>query len=124
MNTILRPEPRKAYYFYRIHRAQDNWITEFCVTNHQNDPFQYVETLAFKEGLGGDIGIVHQRWEKREEGDLLVFKAPDGYLGGAIGWCYDNSLQVGEHMPYDQLDREQLRNQVSLIVNGFRDLDK
>jgi len=108
-------EPKQAYYFCRVHPSQDNFVTEFCVVN-PGDPDQFVETLSF-EG-----GTTYQKWEKRFENNLLIFRSPDGYIGGAIGWCYDNSLQIGKHAPLEVLDRELLRNQKSLVVNGLRDL--
>jgi len=93
--------PRTAYYFYRV-REDDSLIREFCVAGHA-DPNQYVETLAPDGTL--------QRWQKREEGDLLVFWPPDGYAGmQGVLWCYDRRLQIGEPMPRPQLERELLRN--------------
>jgi len=113
--VLTTNQPQTAYYFCRVHPAAENVILEFCVAN-SNDPDQVVETLAI-ENEGGEI---FQKWEKRWEGDLLVFKAPDGYVAGAIGWYYDNSRQRGEHAPWKVLESELLRNRKSLIVNGFK----
>ena len=108
-------EAETALYFIRLSGSADNIIREFCVCNAR-DPEQFVETLAI-ESEGGEI---YQRWEKRWEGDLLVFKAPDGYVAGAIGWCYDHTRQKGEHADWQTLERELLRNRKSVVVDGLK----
>lgn len=98
---VLRAERRRipfAYYFYRI--RNDNFIREFCVANAR-DPNQQVESPAPDGTM--------QRWAKRLEGDLVVFTAPDGYEGGAVGWSYDRRLQMGVPMPREELERQALR---------------
>jgi hypothetical protein len=96
---------RTAFYFYRV---RDDLVEEFCVANHEGDPRQYVTTLA-PDGT-------EQRWEKREEGDLLVFHPPDGYVSAqGLLWCYDGRLQRGVAMPRARLEKEMLRMRTSII---------
>jgi len=105
-----------ATYFYRLREVSDEIITEFCVRGH-SDPRQFVETLA-PDGTP-------QRWENREEGDLLVFHAPDGYSGqqGLI-WSYDNRLQEAVPMPRAELEKEAMRMRVSAIFPGLPFTDR
>ena len=95
--------PPTAHYFYRL--RNDSRITEFCVAG-ATDPHQFVESLA-PDGT-------RQRWPSRREGDLLVFSAPDGYTDGPCGHGYDGSLQRCEPAPREVLEREALRNRVSV----------
>jgi hypothetical protein len=94
--------PKTAWYFDRL--RDDNFIYEFCVAN-SGDPRQYVDSRAPDGSM--------QRWRKREEGDLVIFTAPDGYVGGPIGWAYDRHLQIGEMMPLEERGKLALRNRVS-----------
>jgi hypothetical protein len=96
--------PRQAWYFYRL--KDDNLISEFCVANGA-DPNQYVETPAPDGSL--------QRWDKREEGELIVFHPPDGYFGGPVGWMYDKTIQIGQAMPREELERQALRCRTSMM---------
>lgn len=106
MKPILVPgisPPRIARYFYVL--RMDDYVSEFCVAGHA-DPDQTVSTLT-KDGT-------RQHWTRREEGDLLVFRPPDGYSGGqALDWCYDRRLQVGEAMPRGELEKRSLSNRIS-----------
>jgi hypothetical protein len=96
---------RKALYFYRL--ADDDFVREFCVAG-ATDPHQTVRTLA-PDGS-------EQRWDRREEGDLLVFRAPDGYAGSQpLLWAYDRRLQLGEAMPRRELESRAL-NRISVVV--------
>lgn len=98
--------PRTAHYFYRL--KDDDFVSEFCVANSA-DPGQYVETLA-PDGTA-------QRWDRRDEGDLAVFRPPDGYSGSqGVLWAYDRRLQRGEAMPRVQLERLALRCRVSVVA--------
>lgn len=98
--------PRVAYYFYRL--KDDDIVSEFCVANAA-DPHQYVSTLA----LDG----TEQLWQRRDEGDLVIFRPPDGYLGSqGLLWAYDRRLQVGEAMPRAELERYALRHRVSVVM--------
>lgn len=101
---MLAPEqPRIAWYFYRL--KDDDFVSEFCVANSA-DPDQSVHTLA-PDGT-------KQPWEKRQEGDLTVFRPPDGYQGDqGLLWAYDRRLQLGEAMPRKELERYALRFRVS-----------
>ena len=92
-----------AYWWYRL--DDDNFIREFCVANH-NDPDQIMVTKA-PDGT-------EQIWDRRVEGDLLVFKAPDGYFGGPVGWKYDRRKQCGWDLPRNQQERLALKNRLSL----------
>ena len=89
-----------------------------------SSPSSWSSTTMILDQLVETLNLVaaetYQRWDKREEGDRLVFRAPDGYIGGEVGWCYDHTRQKGVAAPVDVLDREQLRNRKSLIVNGFK----
>ena len=100
---------RQALYWYRI--RNDNFIREFCVAN-SGDPNQYVESMA-PDGT-------RQRWQKRDEGDLIVFTPPDGYDGGAVGWMYNRRLQRGRMAPRDLLEKQALRMRKSLIISGAK----
>lgn len=95
-----------AYYFFRL---RDNEVVkEFCVSNAQ-DPNQYVESTA-PDGT-------KQRWEKRWDGDLLVFRPPDGYAEfQPLGWVYDKQLQDGEATPQELMERLALNMRVSESV--------
>lgn len=97
-------QPTACYYFYRL--RNDNFIYEFCVAGSV-DANQRVDSWA----KSGEV----QHWKKHNEGDLIVFTSPDGYDGGPVGWCYDRRLQRGEPMPREQLEKESLRNRVSLV---------
>lgn len=92
-----------AYWWQRLN--DDNYIKEFCVANH-NDPDQTMETPQQSGAM--------QVWDKRIEGDLLVFKAPDGYNGGPVGWKYDRRKQCGWDLPHDAQARLAIRNKVSV----------
>lgn len=98
---------RTAYFFYRL--RNDNYIREFCVANW-SDPRQYVETPA-PDGTT-------QRWDRRSERGMLVFRAPDGYSGGPIGWVYDRELQRGVAAPRDELERLAIDNRYSVVMTG------
>ncbi len=100
---IASVSARPAHYFYRL--SNDSRINEFCVAN-SSDPNQFVDSIA-PDGS-------KQRWAKRTEGDLVVFTPPDGYIDGAVGWMYDRRLQIGQPAPREVLEREALRNQVSV----------
>lgn len=92
-----------AFYFYRL--KDDDFVAEFCVAN-SNDPNQWVGTLAPDGTL--------QRWAKREEGDLNVFRPPDGYTGNqGIEWHYDRRLQCHEAASRELMERLALGNRVS-----------
>jgi hypothetical protein len=96
--------PRIAFYFYRLMR--DDFVREFCVANHA-DPHQTVETLA-PDGT-------HQCWDRREEGDLLIFRPPDGYAGDqGLLWSYDRRLQIGQALPRPALEHEALNGRISI----------
>jgi hypothetical protein len=96
--------PATAWYFYRL--REDDFVAEFCVAG-ASDPTQYVETLA-PDGTC-------QRWARREEGDLLVFRPPDGYSGAqGLIWAYNRRLQRGQAMPYAELERRALGMRVSV----------
>lgn len=95
-----------CYYFYRL--KEDDCVREFCVAGAV-DPDQYVETLA-PDGTP-------QRWEKRQEGDLLVFHPSDGYAGDqCLLWSYNKSLQRGEAMPREQLEKLALSMRCSVCL--------
>jgi hypothetical protein len=96
---------RIAYFFYRL--TDDNFIGEFCVANYYADMDQRMETKV----PDGSI----QLWERRIEGDLMVFHAPDGYDGGPVGWKYDRRKQVGEHLPWKQMHRYALSSRHSMV---------
>lgn len=114
------PGPAIAHYFYVTRLDSDHLVQTFCVAGHA-DPDQYVATLA-PDGT-------EQRWDRREENDLLVFYPPDGYEAhGPIGpgagsqgllWCYDQRLQRHEPLPRAELERRALNMRVSLLVNGL-----
>lgn len=101
----FRGEPKVAYYFYRINPGDDR-VAEFCVLNAA-DPNQYVESHM-------PDGTV-LRWDKRIEGDLLVFKCPAEYdIQRGLGWRYDRRLQVGRILPDEiELRRLAMRGRVS-----------
>src|SRR4051812_47720375 len=95
-----------TYYFYRLKR--DDYVREFCVANAR-DPHQSVSTFA-------PDGTV-QFWPAHADGDLLVFTPPDGYAGDqGLLWCYDRRFQLGEAMPYEELERRALNERKSLVV--------
>ena len=100
-------KPKTAFYFYRL--KDDDFVKEFCVANHA-DPTQYVETLARDGTL--------QRWDKREEGDLLVFRPPDSYAGDQpLMWMCNRDLQVVEPLSEERrqlLETEALCRRVSV----------
>lgn len=96
--------PRIAWYFYRLNT--DDGISEFCVANHQGDPGQFVQS---KMPDGSNVV-----WDRREEGDLLVFRPPDRRLADqGMLWAYDKRLQRGEPMPQAQLEKLALGGRVS-----------
>lgn len=100
--------PFTCWYFYRLKR--DDYVSEFCLAGWAQDPEQYVATL--------DPNGQWQRWHRRQEGDLLVFRPPDGYRGDqGLGWYYNRQLQVGEAMPRKELEKRALNSRVS--VNFF-----
>jgi hypothetical protein len=123
-------QPRVAWYFYRM--RDDGRIGEFCVAN-ATGPNQ-VSTPVPGEAKAPPPGLTlyetmvwsareRQVWEMREEGDLLVWSAPDGYLAlpegeNAVGWLYDRRLQQGEPMPPRELDRQALRCRVSALMDA------
>lgn len=92
-------------YFYRL--KDDDLIGEFCVANAA-DPDQEVETI-------NPDGTM-EKWEKRQEGDLLVFRPPSGYSGGPVCWMYNRNLQIGVAMPREELERQALRCRRSTVV--------
>ena len=99
------PEPATAHYFYRL--KADDFVSEFCVAGAVGP--NTVHTLA-PDGS-------EQPWARREEGDLLVFRPPDGYAGGqGLLWAYDRRLQRGEAMPRPLLERYALRCRVSAAL--------
>jgi hypothetical protein len=107
-----RQEPRVCRYFYRL--KDDDLVTEFCVANALDVPTegfpdgQYVATRAPDGTL--------QRWAKRLEGDLLVFRPPDGYAGGqGMEWHYDRRTQ--RHEPIDRPTLEKLALSGRVSVN-------
>ena len=104
-DDLVATQPREAYWFERL--RNDDYIVEVCVANWQGDPDQVIETKA----PDGTI----QQWEKRFEGDLMVFKAPDGYSGGPVGWKYDRRKQRGKMMSMETRARESLSNRVSVV---------
>lgn len=103
----LRSRPRKALYFQRIVGGfGTDGRLELCVTNWQGDPDQTVSTLA-KDGTS-------QPWDRREEGDLLVFRPPfDWDRTGLMCWRYDPRRQVTERMDDGQAERMAVNNRVS-----------
>ena len=96
-------KPQAAHYSYVL--KNDNTIVKFCVANHRGP--QTVETTA-------PDGKTRQNWTQKEEGDLLVFYPPDGYLGGPVRWKYNKFLQNGEPMPRDLLEKLALGMRVSV----------
>lgn len=100
-----RARPREATYFQRVYA--DGARIEFCVANWQGDPAQSVVSA-------GPDGRPRE-WDRREDGDLLVFTSPDDYDGKTgFLWKYDRRLQVGEKMPQDQAERAAMSNRVSV----------
>lgn len=98
----------RCWYFYRL--REDDFVSEFCVIGSA-DPNQQVETMA----PDGTI----QQWEKRKEGNLIVFRPPDGYVGNqGLMWHYDRTLQHGEAAPRDVLEREALNNRLTIVGLG------
>jgi hypothetical protein len=96
---------RVARYFYRL--KDDDIITEFCVAGAVGA--QSVETLM-PDGS-------HRKWDSCWDGDLLVFKPPDGgCVPHGLMWYYDRRLQIGEPMERPELERRALGNRVSIIV--------
>ncbi len=97
--------PAEARYFYRL--REDDFVSEFCVANSAGP--NTLETIA-PDGT-------FQRWPSRHEGDLLVFRAPDGYSGGqGLCWSYDRRLQAGDPMPRRELERRALGMRASIVV--------
>ena len=97
-------QPRTAHYFYRL--KDDNLVSQFCVAN-SGDPNQWVETMAPDGTM--------QRWQKREEGDLVVFYPPDALASQqVIGWAYNRDLQIGKPMPREELEKLALHHRVSV----------
>lgn len=106
----IAPQPRRAYYFYRL---KDDRPVAFCVANACGP--QSVETLK-PDGS-------HQKWESRWVGDLLEFYPPcdteiDHVTACGIFWAYDKRLQVGEAMPREELERRAMNMRKSIIVPG------
>lgn len=95
---------RTARYFQRVyaHGAR----IEFCVANHQGDPNQHVMHMA--------MDGTQRFWQKREEGDLLIFRSPDDWDGRTgLMWSYDRRLQRGEPMPTAEAERLAMGSRVS-----------
>jgi hypothetical protein len=110
-NVFQAAEIPTAWYFYRL--KDDDFVAEFCVANAQDQPTdgfpqgQFVETLA-PDGT-------RQRWAKRQDGDLLVFRPPDGYAGGqGMEWHYDKRLQRHQAAPRHLLEKYALGSRVSV----------
>ncbi len=82
-----------AYYFMRM--KEDNLVAELCIAG-ASDPNQTVSTLA-PDGT-------KQFWDKRWEGDLLVFHPPDGYAGDQpLEWHYNKLFQRGKRATQEVL---------------------
>lgn len=95
--------PRTVRYFYRL--AHDYRIVAMCFANAGDDAGIFVET----EAPDGTL----QRWAERAEGDLRVFHAPDGYLGGGVGFFCRWPV---EPLPLEQLEREAMNGRHSGCV--------
>jgi hypothetical protein len=98
--------PCVARYWYVFGHAEI--VSEFCVAN-AGDPNQTVESM-------GPDGQWHH-WTRRTRGDLMVFTPPaDGSYrpGEPFRWYYDRRLQLGEMADMATMERESLRNRVSV----------
>lgn len=99
----IRSGPKESYFAYRL--DSNSYVTEFIVFG-DHDPDQYVECHMPDD-------TVH-RWDKRREGDLLVFKAPPGYdISRGLGWRFDKRLQYRVEMPDAMLEKFAMRGRVS-----------
>lgn len=126
-------EPRRAIAFYRVHA--ENCITEFCVANWCGP--QTVATYPpwftvewFNEYIAHFQGADHHdrkkddflvQWDSYEDGDYLVFKAPDqSHAGQPIRWYYDRRLQIGKLADRGPMDKFILGQRTSLVVQGLK----
>lgn len=97
--------PRLARYFQRVVGGYSGQL-ELCVVNWQGDPDQTVASFT----PGGEL----RQWDKRVEGDFLVFRAPfDWDRTGIMRWHYDPARQATEEMPREEAARLMLGNRVS-----------
>ncbi len=103
----------KAFYFYRI--RWDYYVHEFCIVNA-------VGPCAVWTDVDGQPEEALQKWDCYAEGDIMVFRAPDGYVNHqALRVACDKRLNELLPMPPDEMDRLALRLRKSLVVNGLKD---
>jgi hypothetical protein len=103
----------KAYYFYRV--RWDYYVTEFCIVGA-------VGPCAVWTEVDGQPQEDLQAWEAYEEGEIKVFRAPDGYTDyQMLRVACDKRLNELLPMPPQEMDRLALRLRKSLVVNGMRD---
>ena len=70
----------------------DDYIKRLIVLNGHLDPTMVVES----ETADG----IYQKWLRIEEEGRTVFLAPDGYMGGPIGFVHDKDL-ISEAMTFE-----------------------
>lgn len=126
-------EPQCATLYYRV--SAENCITEVCVANWcgpqtvaSYPPWFTIEW--FNAYIARFDGADHHdrkkedflvQWDSYQDGDLLVFKAPDeSHAGQPIRWYYDRRLQSGRVADRKPMDKFLIGHRTSVIVQGLR----